>query len=166
MASQPSPSILNYYIGKGVISWQPVGGGSYRDLGNCPRFEFDPKVTRLAHYSARLGTKFKDDERITVKEPEVTLLLDEWTQDNLALALIGSMVGSTVNIFDQADVRGSLKFVGSNDVGPKKIIILPTVVLTPNGRLNLIEDGYGQIELSGPVLGDPGTGSFGTIEDA
>lgn len=159
-------SITNYYIGTGVVTWTPLGSNTPVDLGNCPKFEFDPKVQTLAHYSSRLGRKMKDDSRIIVMEPEITLTLDEWTQENLAMMLIGSQNGNTVNIMDQFDVRGQLAFTGANGVGPKKQIILPLVMLTPTGKLEFINAGaYGEIEIMGQVLGNPTSGSFGTIQD-
>ena len=162
----PAASITNYYIGTGVVTFTPAGSSTPVDLGNCPKFEFDPKVTTIAHYSSRLGRKMKDDQRITVMEPTVMLTLDEWTQENLALMLVGSQNGNTVNIMDQFDVRGALTFTGANAIGPKKKIILPLVMLTPAGKLELINAGaYGEIELTGDVLGDPVSGSFGTIQD-
>lgn len=160
----PAASITNYYIGTGILTWTPAGSNTPVDLGNCPKFEFDPKVTMIAHYSSRLGRKAKDDQRITVMEPEVTLTLDEWTQENLAMALIGSQNGNTVNIMDLTDVRGSLVFTGANAVGPKKQVTLPLVMFTPTGKLEFINAGaYGEIELMGQVL--QSAGSFGTIID-
>lgn len=166
MSSQPSPNIVNYYIGTGVVTWTPQGSAQAVDLGNCPRFEFTPKVTTISHYSSRLGRKFKDDMRITVMEPTVAFTLDEWNQANLALLLIGSQSGQTVNLMDLADVRGQLVFTGANLVGPKKQITLPLVVLSPSGKLDMINAGaYGEIEIMGECLGNPTTGSFGTIVD-
>lgn len=159
-------SITNYYIGTGIISWQPLGVTGYNDLGNAPVFEFDPKNTPIAHYSSRLGVKFKDDQRIIAIEPEVNFTLDEHTQSNLALNLLGSTVASVVNIMDIGDVRGSLRFVGANRVGPQKTIVLPNVVLTPTSKLSFIDASkYGEIMFMGFVLGDPLSGSFGTIAD-
>lgn len=164
MPSQPSPNVLNYYVGKGTVVFTPDGGGPLT-LGNAPKFEFDPKNTRLPHYSSQVGIKFKDFEVVQVKEPEFTLMLDEWTLDNLSIALMGSLSGSTMQIMDQAQVSGQLVFTGTNLVGPKKRVTLPKMAIFPTGKLGFIDDGYGQIEIVGPVYGDPNTGSFGTIED-
>jgi hypothetical protein len=162
----PAASISNYYIGTGVVTWTPLGSNTPVDLGNCPKFEFDPKNQAIAHYSSRLGRKFKDDHRIVAMEPSITLTLDEWTQENLALALVGSQNGNQVNLMDLADIRGQLVFTGANSVGPKKKITLPLVVLIPAGKMELINAGqYGEIEITGEVLGDPTTGSFGNIID-
>lgn len=159
-------SITNYYIGTGVVTWTPLGSNTAVDLGNCPKFEFDPKATVLPHYSSRLGRKFKDDSRITVMEPSVAFTLDEWTQENLALALIGSQNGNQVNLMDLSDIRGTLVFTGANGVGPKKLITLPLVQIVPSGKLEFINAGaWGEIEIVGEILGNAGTGSFGTIVD-
>lgn len=162
----PLASITNYYVGSGIVTWTPLGSSTAVDLGNCPKFEFDPKVNMMKHKSSRLGRRFTDDVRIIDGDPEVAITLDEWTQENLAMLLIGSQVGNTVNIMDQVDLRGQLVFIGANLVGPKKQITLPLVVLTPTGKLEFINAGqYGEIEILGQVLGNPNTGSFGTIID-
>ncbi len=38
-----TPSIKNYYIGKGKVFWTPDGGAE-RELGNVPEFEFTPSL--------------------------------------------------------------------------------------------------------------------------
>lgn len=167
MPSQPSPDIRNYYIGTGIVYFQRLGAQSYTDLGNAPVFEFDPKNTRVQHYSSRLSHKFKDDERIISAEPEVSFTLDEYNQFNLSLALSGTLVGNQVNLMDDLDVRGSIKFVGGNRVGPQKTIILPSVLLTPTSKYGFIDASrYAEMMFVGVVLGDPVTGSFGSIVDS
>lgn len=86
---QPSPNVANYYVGKGVVSWQPQGGGSYQDLGNVSKFEFTPEVKTLDHFSARLGIKVKDLAIVLEKSAKVSLTMDEFTLANLQIALMG-----------------------------------------------------------------------------
>lgn len=165
MPSYDSPNILNYRVGKGVPSWQPIGTTGFNDLGNSARIEFTPRATPLAHWSHRKGTRFKDDAIVVTKEGELLLTLDEWSYLNLELALLGSRSGNTVNILDLSNLKGTLQFVDAQDVGPRKIWTFPTVILFPNAKLDLISNEYGEIELQGQVMGDPTTGSFGTVAD-
>ncbi len=72
------------------------------------------------------------------------------------------MATSIINIGLQPEMRGALKFEGSNTIGPNLIVNLPTVELAPSAALGLIADVYGLMELTGEVLADE-TGSFGTI---
>lgn len=165
MASFTSPDIRNYYVGKGVAAFTVTGGSSV-DLGNCPKLELTPKPEKLEHWSHRVGTRFLDDAIVVAKSAELMVTLDEWTYTNLQLALLGSLSGSTNNILDLANLTGQLVFTGTNDVGPKKIMTLPNVILFPNAKIDLIGEQWGELELQGLVLGDPTTGSFGTFDDA
>jgi len=73
------------------------------------------------------------------------------------------MAASTLNIGLQSQIEGELVFTGTNDIGPKLTITLPLVQFGPSGALGFIQDEWGQIELTGDVLADPTTGSFGTV---
>lgn len=84
-----SPLTNQYYIGKGIVSVQVNADVAYRDVGNVPIFEFVPNVTTLAHYTSRLGIRSKDLEVIHEKQATLNMTLDEWTYDNLMLALMG-----------------------------------------------------------------------------
>src|ERR1700722_13488737 len=157
-----SPNITNYYVGKGVMSWSVEGGdGSYRDLGNCSSFEITPQVQRLEHWSSRTPTKTKDQSVVQQKAMSAKGVLDEISQDNLSLALMGSQdsTGLITNILDLPDLRGALRFVGTNAVGEKQQVDLPTVVLTPSQAIGFIADGYASITLDGDVLASE-TGVF------
>lgn len=158
MASDP----LNYYIGKGIVSWKP-DGGSYADLGNAPTFEFTPNLTQLDHFSSRQGTKTRDRRVVTEKSATVKFVLEEFTADNLALALLGTNTGGTIDIFSESELLGSLKFEGANDVGATVVVEFPIVTLTPSAAIAFIGEGWGSLELTGDVSADPGTGSFGSL---
>jgi hypothetical protein len=89
-----SPLTSQYYVGKGIVSIQlsqPTVDAAYRDLGNCPVFEFTPNITVLTHYSSRLGIRSKDLEVIHEKQASVNMRLDEWTYQNLMLAFMGEV---------------------------------------------------------------------------
>lgn len=163
-----APSINNYYIGKGALFWTPVGGEE-RDLGEVPEFEFTPSVEKLPHYSNRQGVRVKDREVVTEKSATVRLVMEEWTIENLAMALAGSApvtdetTGRTsFDILAASEVRGALRFEGTNDVGPQITINLPLVAFTPSGSISPITDEWGGLEVSGDVLAVDG--SFGTLE--
>jgi hypothetical protein len=87
-----SPVVDMYYIGKGVVEIQLLSdvAGTYRDVGNAPTFEFVPAVTTLQHYSSRHGVRVKDLEVIHEKAASLTMVLDEFTYDNLMLAFLGT----------------------------------------------------------------------------
>ena len=72
-----SPSVQNYHIGKGVVTFTETGGSTARDLGNAPDFVYTPKVTKLEHFSSREGVKTKDFTAITEIGATIKLTLDE-----------------------------------------------------------------------------------------
>src|SRR5678815_6038088 len=123
MATPPNTS--NYYIGKGIVSFKKSGQDNYRDLGNATVFEFAPNITQLDHFSSRNGVKTKDRSVITEKSATINLTLEEWTLDNLRLAFLGGNVDANSSgnqafaIFAANQIDGELRFVGTNDVGPR-----------------------------------------------
>lgn len=85
-----SPLVDMYYVGKGIVSIWPTGETAYRDVGNVPTFAFTPNVTTLIHYSSRHGVRVKDLEVIHEKAATLEMVMDEFTYDNLKLALLGT----------------------------------------------------------------------------
>jgi hypothetical protein len=164
VATNISPNAANYYIGRGVASWTPLGG-TKRDLGNAPVFQLKPAIKNLDHFSSRQGTKLKD--RSVAIEANMTLImkLDEWTEDNLVLALMGDVAGGNINIMSQSEVTGQIDFQGTNLVGAKCTIVLPLCNLTPTGTIDFISaDKFGELEITADVLqADPAVVSFGTL---
>jgi hypothetical protein len=163
---QASPNTGNYYVGKGVMKINVTGiDTGWRLLGNCPTFELTPAITKLPHYSAQKGTKFKDANVTQIKELSMKMTLDEITPENLQIALFGSETDSTGlghNILDLDEIIAAVRFVGTNAVGDKQQVDLPTVSITPGAGIGFISDGWAQLELAGDVTADE-NGVFGTI---
>ena len=161
-----APSIDNYYIGKGRVLWTPEGGAE-RDLGNVPEFEFTPEIEKLAHYSSRSGVRTKDREVVVEKSATLRLVLDEWSVENLVLALMGGAAPANLDgdmefeLLAASEERGALRFEGANAIGPQITISLPLVAFSPSSSISPITDEWGGLELSGDVLAVDG--SFGTI---
>lgn len=165
--SQTSPNVDNYYIGKGVVSIKLESDADYVDIGNVPEFEFTPNLTKLDHFSSRAGVRSKDKAVVTEKAAQLRMVMEEWTARNLALALLGDVDASqpsavTIDIFSQNSVTCSVRFVGTNEVGPKWTMEFPIVEFIPSAALNPISEEWGQIEVTGDVLFDDATQSWGT----
>lgn len=157
-----SPNVLNYLIGKGLVFFKPEGG-AYRDLGNAPTFEWTPTLTTLEHKSARQGINFTDRKVITDKTAQVHMILEEWTAENLGFAFLGDGASGTIDVYSLTEIKGSLLFLGQNDIGAHIELELPLVTVSPSGTLGMISDTWGAIDVTVDVLGDPDTGSFGTL---
>ncbi len=168
-----SPNVLNYYVGKGIVSIQFLndafesGDPDYIDIGNVTSLEFTPKVTKLDHWSSRTGTRKKDRVVATAVEAELKFVAEEWTARNLQMALLASLESpsgtiQTLDLLTRPLRACKLKFVGTNDVGPKWNFEFLNVTLTPSAALNPISDEWGKIELTADCLADPTTGVFGT----
>lgn len=166
-----SPNVLNYAVLKGIVHFTPEGGVR-RDLGNCTQFDFEPAVETLDHFSSRTGVRSKDFSVTLEKSATVTITLDEITLKNLQMALMGGTIsagdGTTeggdnagFDIFAESEVRGVLELTGTNDVGPRYNIRLPSVSFKPGGAIPFIGDDWAAIELSGEVLAVDG--SFGRV---
>lgn len=160
-----SPNVLNYFIGKGTISFTPLAG-SPRDLGNAPAVKLTPNVTKLDHFSSRQGVKKKDLSVVTEQTLTLDITLDEITIENLAMLLAGTVGADTdgfaeFGIMTVSEIVGSILFTGTNDVGQHILMLLPSVSFGPSAGLDLISDAFGEIQLVGDVL--QVAGSFGNI---
>ncbi len=160
-------SIANYTVGKGIVSFKASGALTYADMGNCTEFEFSPEIEKLDHYSSRAGVREKDKSVVIQKSGTLRLVLDEWTVENLKLAVLGSSAtvsgNDVIQIFDSASVSGSVKFTGTNDIGPRYEWIFSAVDFIPSSSISLISDEWGTIELTGECAAV--AGSFGTVTE-
>jgi hypothetical protein len=155
----------NYYIGKGVVSIKHVGTSVWVDLGNVPEIEFTPELETLEHFSSRAGTRTKDKTVVIEKKGTLRIVLEEWTIENLLLAVIGTENSDgTIQIFDTNAVECQVRFVGANEVGNTFTWLFNKVEFIPSAGIGLISDEWGQIELTGNVSAD-GSGEFGTITE-
>lgn len=161
-----SPNILNYFIGKGKVSFKKTGDMSFRDLGNVPVFEFTPEITKLEHFSARAGVKSKDRTVVTEKKGTIKMTMDEWSTKNLAMALLGDITVDSagrdvIDIFSTNAVSGELLFHGTNEVGPRYEWHFLKVDFIPGSSVSPLSDEWGQLEVTGDVATtDEG---FGTV---
>lgn len=70
----------------------------------------------------------------------------------------------TLNVLAADQITGKVKFVGGNAIGPKVTMELTNVMFRPaNVAYGMIQDEWGQLQVTGEVLVDPATGFFGTI---
>jgi len=167
----PNPD--NYYSGKGIMYFKREGETEFRDLGNCPMFDMTPAVQRLEHYSARNGIRVKDQSLVSSRQLTCRITMDEVTADNLALALMTTPVAAgspstdhydySMDIMVDDEVRGAVRFVGKNAVGAPIQVDLPVVTFAPGQAITLIQEQYGNLEITGEVSADPTTGSFGKV---
>jgi len=166
-----SPNVKNYYIGKGKVFFRKSGDSDFRDVGNAPVFELAPNITKLDHFSSRQGVKTKDRSVVTEKSATLNVTLDEWTIENLQLALLGdepeqvsSANNRVFNIFAASQIDGEIRFVGTNDIGDRFQMDLGIVSFVPGKSVNPISEGYGVLEIVGDVLADE-NGFFGTMQE-
>lgn len=157
-------SVNNYTIGKGIVSIKKVGDASYTDLGNCSSFEFTPAIEKLEHFSSREGVKTKDKTVVLSKSGTLRIVLDEWSDENIALAVLGTTDSAgAISIFSENSVSCSIKIEGTSEVGIAKTWEFYSVDIIPAGTISLISDDWMTIELEGECAAV--NGSFGTITD-
>ena len=149
-----SPSTLNYFEGKGVASFKAEGEMTYRDLGNAPSFQLSPAIETRSHFSSRTGTRTEDRRDTVSRTLNVSLTLDEITLDNLALFFSGLIDTATdgtrsMEVFSTQQIRGAFRLVGTNDIGNKFTIDIPSAALVPEGEFDFIGEDYGTLVLSG-----------------
>lgn len=161
-----SADIRNLTVGKGIASFKRSGASVFRDLGNATVFEFTPTIEKLDHFSSRNGVKTKDRSVTLSTEGELKITLEEFTVENMSLALMGvvdedSSGRPVIDILAESEIVGIVKFTMTNDVGQKFEFIFNNVSFTPSSTLSPLSDEWGAMEITGQVLAD-NTGKFGT----
>lgn len=162
-----APSVTNYTIGKGVVSFKKTGAPSYRDLGNVPTLEFTPTIETLDHFSSRSGVREKDLTVVLQKAGTLRMVMEEFDAENMALMLLGTSgvdaSGYTyIDIFSESQISGELQFIGTNDVGRLFQLDLLKVDFIPGSSVSFISDEWGQLEITGQVAAV--AGQFGTLK--
>ena len=167
-----SPSIQNYHIGKGIVSFKEDGAGSFVDLGNAPSFVWTPTVEKKEHFSSREGVKTKDFTAVTQTGATIKVTLDEINGANLAIFSLGELGTDTdgnvtVAAFKKTEVAGIIQVVGTNDIG-QQVDFDAAVSFVPSGDFSFItdQDQFTVVELEAEVM-KSADGSFGvwTIRD-
>lgn len=165
-----SPSTVNYQIGKGIVSFDKGSLGSYTDLGNVSEAEWTPTVDKLDHFSSRTGIKTKDKSVVITSGATLRLVMDEVTMYNLAMLALGipgsnTDGDSTLKSMTESSIDGTIKIVGTNDVG-LKVDFIGKVSFTPTGSFNFISAEWNTMEITGEMVEDDtyGLGYF-TVHD-
>lgn len=165
--SLQSPNVGNYFVGKGRVQFKPEGSSNWRYMGNCPSFEFEATLETLDHFSSMEGVKSKDETIILSKGGTLTMQLEELTPANLAIFLLADPdlsdpLNPEIEIFAENLKSGAVRFIGTNDVGPRYTFEFNKVDFVPSGSFNLISDEFGVLELQGNIASSGG--SFGTAK--
>jgi hypothetical protein len=153
-----SPDPENLQVGKGIVSFKPVGQPQFIDLGNVPELEYEPTIERLDHFTSRAGIRTKDKSVVIERGGTLRVLMEEITAFNLSMLLMGTVGNAgpngepSVDIFTADTLRGELKYVATNDVGPRWNLHFYNVEFAPSGSFNPISDEWNNIEVTGEVL--------------
>lgn len=94
-----SPDTRNYSLGKGILYFDRFDAdgnlAGELDLGNAPACSLTPTVESLDHFSSRQGLREKDLSIEVSLGLTVKFTLDEYSADNLNLALLGDRTIAT-----------------------------------------------------------------------
>jgi hypothetical protein len=136
-------------------------------IGNVQDFGITPNPTVIKHKNTQGPLKRTDLVVPTLVEMTFATKLDEWTLDNLLMALLGQIATDTVGSYLKIGVtvvRRQMKFVGANAIGPRWEVILPNVFINAKDTLQFLgSDDTAPIPLSGDLLIDPTLNAFGTV---
>lgn len=152
------PNVLNYMVGKGILSialWSGGVVGAYADVGNCPRFEFEMTEQAIEHFASRSGTKEQDLELVVQTGYNVNFTLDEISVENLRMFMKASQPSARVLYANQnTNQYYALKFDADNAYGPTYVVEFWKCKLTPNGAFSLIGDDWTTLSFTGKGLSD------------
>jgi len=167
-----TPNSDNYTLGKGTISFNRDIDGvyqGYRDLGNAPSLTLSIDISKLDHFSSRSGVKSKDKSIILEVTPTLGFTIDEITDKNFAMSLLGVTsestqtgdvaaetavtVGSVLDIYTDLDhkkVKGVtyIEF----DTMTSAMDVTGTLTGANSGATATIEDAYADSATAGVIV--------------
>jgi hypothetical protein len=128
-------------------------------IGNVQKFSITPTPTVQKHKGTQGPVKAVDFVNTSLIEMAFDAQCDEWTKDNVLMALLGQLASDTVGEYIKIGVtvvRRQIKFVGNNAIGPKYELILPSCNINAKEALNFIDtsDETAPMPLSGDILFD------------
>ena len=158
---------LGVVEGDQVIDLQAVDKSIPSDLGECLSFTTSMEAETLVYNSRRHSSRIPVKTVTLGKTMTVRITMSEFDDSNLEIWSMGEAGGSpgVIEIGTAAEVRGALRYIGTNEVGQTFQVDLYDVLLTPNGDLEWLADtDWSEMQLTGSVNADPTTGSFGQIQ--
>lgn len=140
---------------------------TWTHVGNVQKFSVTPTPTVQKHKGTQGPVKAIDFVNTALIEMAFDLTCDEWTKDNVLMALLGQLGTDTAGEYIKigvAPVRRQLKFTGANAIGPKFELIFPSCFINAKEALNFIDtsDETAPMPLSGDILFDTTLQAFGT----
>lgn len=137
-------------------------------IGNVQKFSITPTPTVQKHKGTMGPVKAVDFVNTSLIEMAFECQCDEWTKDNILMAMLGQLATDTTGEYIKigvAVVRRQIKFVGNNAIGPKYEAIMPSCFINAKEALNFIDtsDESAPMPLSGDLLFDNTLQAFGTI---
>jgi hypothetical protein len=97
------------YLGKRDINGLPI---EVRSPGNVADLKLSLKTEVLEHYESQSGQRSLDHRMIKSKSATINLAIEEFTKENLALALYGTHVATTGGTVTDEPVGGATPVVG------------------------------------------------------
>jgi hypothetical protein len=169
VASDISPNTDNLVLATGRLEWKGPGDAEFIHMGEVLAAEFTLAVTEKPHISKLAGKRVQDFSISEMMSATFAATLQEITSRNLMLELMANKDDGPpvrLDIGANSEITGALRFVGTNDVGPRDQYDFDSCKVTPNAALNLLSDDWGNVILTfkvnwNPTGGLAGAGAFG-----
>lgn len=97
------------YLGKRDVNGNPI---EVRSPGNVADLKISLKTDVLEHYESQSGQRSLDHRMVKQKSATVNLTIEEFTKENLALALYGTAVTGTTGTVTAETVGGAAPTIG------------------------------------------------------
>jgi hypothetical protein len=97
------------YLGKRDAGGLPI---EVRSPGNVAELKLSLKTDVLEHYESQTGQRTLDHRMVKQKSATVNLTIEEFTKENLALALYGNHVTATPGTVTEEPIGGATLVVG------------------------------------------------------
>lgn len=164
------PNVDNLSLFKGIIKWMANGEASYRDLGEVSAFTTSMDAETLNYLSRRHSSRIPVKTITLGRTMTVAFTMSEPAPENVLMWLAGETSGSppgaVMSIGTASEVRGALRYIGTNEVGVPYQVDLYDVIINPTGDLAWLTDNdWSELQMQGTVMANTTTGSFGDVQE-
>lgn len=138
----------NLTLGRGEVWFRTDGRSAYRFLGNAPAFSVNVSSDKLPHYRSTRGIREKDRDIVTQTNRTSTIQLEDISEENLALYLLGNtavLAQTSATAITEAftDVNlGGLYQVGATDLNPTGVRALANFILKKDSVALVVDVDY------------------------
>jgi hypothetical protein len=140
-------------IGAASLLSSPTGfRNAANDFGNIVSAELAQDISYIEHFISVQGKRLKDKVVDNMQVLQLNFTFDEINIANMTKFFLGSLVGSTIRVFQNTLAEGCAILYMTTNIGNDIQYIIPKCTLKPNGGFTLDPENWYNVPMQLEVL--------------